>query len=245
MAGEWLHDSRISCNSKINEMLRNCSIPSLPRVLVPDTDPVPICVLGDPAYPLLPYLMKAFPRGVIVLHAWSSNVPSADLREDLERWYLPHVIHSCVILHNYCEVNGDHISNEAIDKAIKYDGSFNLALQLLGIKVQWLLGVNRFVKFLWNISTNNAANPNWPIAKNFQTGSKWLCLVTPSQKFGISEITPNRHHLTLCCGFKCSKLLLPLPLILSDSFLFIPVQQDISSVHLGHVFIPRYLCWSC
>ena len=124
MAGEWLHDSRIFCNSKINEMLRNGSIPSLPRVLVPDTDPVPICVLGDPAYPLLPYLMKEFPKGVIVLHAWSSNVPSADLREDLERWDLPHVIHSCFILHNYCEVNGDHISNEAIDKAIKYDREF-------------------------------------------------------------------------------------------------------------------------
>ena len=80
-----VHDSRIFCNSKINEMLRNGSIPSLPRVLVPDTDPVPICVLGDPAYPLLPYLMKEFPKRVIVLHAWSSNVPSADLREDLER----------------------------------------------------------------------------------------------------------------------------------------------------------------
>ena len=124
MAGEWLHDSRIFCNSKINEMLRNGSIPSLPRVLVPDTDPVLICVLGDPAYPLLPYLMKEFPKGVIVLHAWSSNVPSADLREDLERWDLPHVIHSCFILHNYCEVNGDHISNEAIDIAIKYDREF-------------------------------------------------------------------------------------------------------------------------
>ena len=37
---------------------------------------------------------------------------------------LPHVILSCFILHNYCEVNGDHISNEAIDKAIKYDREF-------------------------------------------------------------------------------------------------------------------------
>ena len=42
-------------------MLRIGSIPSLPKVLVPDTDPVPICVLGDPAYPLLPYKMKEFP----------------------------------------------------------------------------------------------------------------------------------------------------------------------------------------
>ena len=37
---------------------------------------------------------------------------------------LCHVIHSCFILHNYCEVNGDHISNEAIDKTIKYDTEF-------------------------------------------------------------------------------------------------------------------------
>ena len=37
---------------------------------------------------------------------------------------LPRVIHSCFILHNYCEVNGDHISNEAIVKAIKYDREF-------------------------------------------------------------------------------------------------------------------------
>ena len=58
-----------------------------------------------------------------------------------------------------------------LTKQLSTAGSFNLALQLLGIKVQWPLEVSRFVKFLWSISTNNAANSNWPIAKNFQTGS--------------------------------------------------------------------------
>ena len=56
-----VHDARILCNSKLNEMLRNGFIPSLPKVIVPSTDPVPICVLGDPAYSLLPYVMKEYP----------------------------------------------------------------------------------------------------------------------------------------------------------------------------------------
>ena len=30
---------------------------------MPDTDLVLICLLGDPAYPLLPYVMKEFPGG--------------------------------------------------------------------------------------------------------------------------------------------------------------------------------------
>ena len=139
-----VHDSRIFCNSKINEMLRNGSIPSLPRVLVPDTDPVLICVLGDPAYPLLPYLMKEFPgegstsqeqffgwrlcsaRMVIecALSRLKGRFGVLKREMDINLDDLPHVILSCFILHNYCEVNGDHISNEAIGKAIKYDREF-------------------------------------------------------------------------------------------------------------------------
>ena len=44
-------------------MLRDGAIPPLYKHLTPDTEPVPVCVLGDPAYPLLPYLMKEFPGG--------------------------------------------------------------------------------------------------------------------------------------------------------------------------------------
>ena len=58
---------------------------------------------------------------------------------------LQHVIISCFIPHKYCEANGNHIFSEAIEKAIKY---FNLVLQLLGIKVQFLQEVRRFEIFL-------------------------------------------------------------------------------------------------
>ena len=38
---------------------------------------------------------------------------------------LPNVINACFILHNYCEMNGDHISNEAVEKAISYESQFH------------------------------------------------------------------------------------------------------------------------
>ena len=92
-----VHDARIFCNSKLNEMLRNGSIPSLPKVIVPNTDPVPVCVLGDPACPLLLYVMKEYPDGgstdqknnsldgAFVLRVWLSNAHLGDSRVDLER----------------------------------------------------------------------------------------------------------------------------------------------------------------
>ena len=56
-----IHESRIFYNSKVNEMLKDGIIPSMPKVIVEDASPVPICILGDPAYPRLPFLMKEVP----------------------------------------------------------------------------------------------------------------------------------------------------------------------------------------
>ena len=43
--------------------LRNGTIPHCRKVIVDGRPEVPICILGDPAYPLIPYLMKEFASG--------------------------------------------------------------------------------------------------------------------------------------------------------------------------------------
>ncbi len=56
-----MHDARIFANSSVNELLREHVIPDYKRHIVENCDPVPVRILGDQAYPLLPFLMKEFP----------------------------------------------------------------------------------------------------------------------------------------------------------------------------------------
>ena len=58
-----MHYARIFSNSSLNQQFRDGAIPSFEKVIVQDEPPVPICLLGDPAYPLLPFLMKEFTNG--------------------------------------------------------------------------------------------------------------------------------------------------------------------------------------
>ena len=50
-------------NSFINKKLRNGSIPKCEKVIVQNEPSVPVRILGDPAYPLLPFLMIKFANG--------------------------------------------------------------------------------------------------------------------------------------------------------------------------------------
>ena len=49
-------------NSALNGMFRDGTIPKCERIIVEGEPAVPVCILGDPAYPLLPRLIKEFSK---------------------------------------------------------------------------------------------------------------------------------------------------------------------------------------
>ena len=56
-----LHESIIFLSSSINTKIRTGEIPKCGKVLVEGHHAIPVCSIGDPAYPLLPFLMKEYP----------------------------------------------------------------------------------------------------------------------------------------------------------------------------------------
>lgn len=94
MVVKWpgsVHDARVFFNSTLNTLLKSQKISPSPIMIIDNTDPIPVFFLGDPAYPLLPYLMKNILMEAQLLrnsimdrsyvqHALSLSVLSVDLK---------------------------------------------------------------------------------------------------------------------------------------------------------------------
>ena len=136
-----VHDARIFSNSRINKLFRDSIIPPCPKSILDEEDPVPVCILGDPAYPLLPCLMKEFPGGGkntreqyfgyrlssarMVIECSFGRLKArfrALKREmDINMKDLPNVVYACFVLHNFCEMKRELTSEELISEAVRND----------------------------------------------------------------------------------------------------------------------------
>ena len=120
-----VHDARVFKNSDLYIKGQNGSLdPTTDKII--NGVKVPLVVLGDPAYPLLPWLMKPYTdnrRLTPAARTFNYRLSQARIvvenafgrlkgrwrcllkRNDAQLQHIPHVIAACVTLHNICEIH--------------------------------------------------------------------------------------------------------------------------------------------
>ncbi|KAH1170850.1 hypothetical protein KIL84_006468 [Mauremys mutica] len=123
-----VHDARVFRNSGLFRRLQEGTFFPDHKITVGDVE-MPIVILGDPAYPLMPWLMKPYTGALnsdkelfnyrlskcrMVVECAFGRLKgrwrSLLTRSDLSETNIPIVIAACCVLHNLCESKGDVIS---------------------------------------------------------------------------------------------------------------------------------------
>ena len=124
-----VHDARIFANSKLNHLLKHGILPPCRHKILDDD--VPVFIIGDPAYPLMPYLMKEYASGGTNIKEQYFGYKLCSARNviecavgrlkarfgcramDINLDKLPFVICACFILHN-CELNTNPLMRKVL-----------------------------------------------------------------------------------------------------------------------------------
>ena len=127
-----VHDSRVFVNSSLYNKAINKEILQGNIICINDTN-VPVFLIGDAGYPLLPWLLKPFPhntnlssqqktfnyclsRARIVsenaLGRLKARWRRPSKQNDMDIRNVPNFVAACCILHNLCEVHGEDFDND-------------------------------------------------------------------------------------------------------------------------------------
>ena len=122
-----IHDARVFSLSSIRAKMVNGTLFNPNPVRRINGQDVPLLILGDPAYPLLPNLMKGYTGyGLTAVQKHFNNKLSSarfvvehafgrlkgrwrilNKKNDLRIDFMRPLVHTCCTLHNICESNGD------------------------------------------------------------------------------------------------------------------------------------------
>ena len=132
-----VHDARVFANSPVKKGLADGSIANIYKELVPGFSPVPALLIGDPAYPLLTNCLNEFTscadekqlrfntslRKVrnLIEHAFGRlkarwRILNRSIDVDLDTAI--NLMYSCFVLHNFCEMHKEDLSNEIVKNTI-------------------------------------------------------------------------------------------------------------------------------